>query len=189
MVALSTNKLLGLLIQDGLNFESVIHVHVDGNKILTSTDYRCFGDAYVHQNTENGRWFLTESNCPNTCATGICGKIPYTTTYSSITSFADQYTCTETSLGKYDQQLHNVTYIHVHFILKIFSATDVTCPNGKDLFEVSCSVSDGFDIRINESCRKSYFPFIDFANSFLWGDQTKVHMDRPSGSTGVDVDQ
>ena len=46
----------------------------------------------------------------------------------------------------------------------------VTCPNGASLFEVSCTISEGFDIRINESCRKTYFPFIDFTNSFVWGE-------------------
>ena len=65
----------------------------------------------------------------------------------------------------------------------------VTCPDDKELFEVSCSISDGFDVRINESCRKSYFPFIDFTNSFVWGDSSKTQMDNPTGSAGSDVDQ
>ena len=130
------------------------------------TDRRCFGDSYVHHKTSRRRWFLTESNCPNQCDTGVCGQIPYTTEYSSISQFSDQYTCTTSN-----------------------QATGVTCPSGKELFEVSCTVSDGFDIRINESCRKSYFSFIDFGSSFLWGDQTKSQMDTPLGSTGVDVDQ
>ena len=68
-------------------------------------------------------------------------------------------------------------------------ATSVTCPNNKELFEVSCTISDGFDVRINESCRRAYFPFIDFTNSFVWGDPSKVQMENPTGSTGIDVDQ
>ena len=111
---------------------------------------------------------LAESNCPKPCATGTCGQIPYSSV--SSTTHSDQYTCTTSSQAT-------------------GQATGVTCPNGKELFEVSCTLSDGFDIRINESCRKSYFPFIDFSNSFLWGNQTKSQMDTPSGSSGVDVDK
>ena len=65
----------------------------------------------------------------------------------------------------------------------------MSCPNNKELFEVSCTISDGFDVRINESCRKAYFSFIDFTNSFVWGDSSKVQMENPTGSSGVDVDQ
>ena len=108
---------------------------------------------------------LTESNCPTSCETGVCGPIPYTGEKQGA-AFPDQYSCTANG-----------------------QATVVTCPSGKKLFEVSCSRSDGFDIRINESCRKSYFPFIDFTNSFVWGDATKTRMDNPAGSAGSDVDQ
>ena len=68
-------------------------------------------------------------------------------------------------------------------------AFDLSCPDNNQLFEVTCTVTDGFDIKINESCRKSNFDFIDFSSSFVWGDSTKVIMDNPFGSTGIDVDQ
>ena len=68
-------------------------------------------------------------------------------------------------------------------------SASITCPNNKELFEVSCTIADGFDVRINESCRKSYYPFIDFTNSFVWGDPTKIQMEIPTGSSGADVDK
>ena len=54
---------------------------------------------------------------------------------------------------------------------------------------MSCTIANGFDVRINESCRKSYYPFIDFTNSFVWGDPTKTQMEIPTGSSGADVDK
>ena len=64
-----------------------------------------------------------------------------------------------------------------------------SCQGGEELFQVSCSSVVGFIIEINEACRKIYFPFIDFSSSFVWGDSSKLTMDLPSGSTGVDVDE
>ena len=63
----------------------------------------------------------------------------------------------------------------------------VRCQNQNELFEVTCSL-DGFMIRINEACRRSFFPFIDFGSSFVWGDASKQSMDQPLGSFGTDVD-
>ena len=68
-------------------------------------------------------------------------------------------------------------------------SASITCPNNKELFEVSCTIADGFDVRINDLCRKSYYPFIDFTNSFVWGDPTKIQMEIPTGSSGADVDK
>ena len=66
------------------------------------------------------------------------------------------------------------------------------CPAGaggaaRQLFEVSCTQADGFDIKINEGCRTKHFPFIDFTNSFVWGDSAVKKMATPTGSAGTDV--
>ena len=70
-----------------------------------------------------------------------------------------------------------------------FLAFNLSCPDNNQLLLVSCSITDGFDIEINEACRKSNFAFIDFSNSFVWGDPAKTTMDNPSGLAGIDVDQ
>ena len=67
------------------------------------------------------------------------------------------------------------------------SEAAITCANSKQLFEVTCSQADGFDIKINEACRSTYFAFIDFTNSFVWGDATVKAMATPAGFTGNDV--
>ena len=65
------------------------------------------------------------------------------------------------------------------------------CPavggQSRELFEVSCTQADGFDIKINEGCRTKHFPFVDFTNSFVWGDSAIKKMATPSGSAGTDV--
>ena len=63
----------------------------------------------------------------------------------------------------------------------------ITCANGKELFEVTCSPTDGFDIKINEGCRKSFFSQIDFANSFVWGDPAVVKMADHTTNTATSV--
>ena len=63
----------------------------------------------------------------------------------------------------------------------------ITCANGKELFEVTCSAFDGFDIKINDACRKSYFSQIDFANSFVWGDSSVTKMDDHTSNTAASV--
>ena len=63
----------------------------------------------------------------------------------------------------------------------------ITCRNGQDVFEVSCTVDDGFTIIVNEACRQSYFPMVDFANSFVWGDSAVTTMETPTGSSAGDV--
>ena len=51
--------------------------------------------------------------------------------------------------------------------------------NNVDLFELTCtphseSSTHQMSITIKESCRKSNFLGIDFAHSFIWGDQVKI---------------
>ena len=67
------------------------------------------------------------------------------------------------------------------------SDASITCANGNNVFEVSCTVSNGFTIVVNEACRKSYFPMVDFANSFVWGDSTVTTMTNPTGTGATDV--
>ena len=67
----------------------------------------------------------------------------------------------------------------------IIEAT-IQCAGGKELFEVTCS-PDGFDIKINDACRKSFFPQIDFANSFVWGVNTVYKMADHTVNTAVGV--
>lgn len=74
---------------------------------------------------------------------------------------------TEIDLSWSIMDINGNVYSEVTF--KQILDASVSCPNGKSLFEVSCTIAEGFDIRINESCRKAYFPFIDFTNSFVWG--------------------
>ena len=59
----------------------------------------------------------------------------------------------------------------VVLVLFIILESLVTCSNGKELFETSCS-SSGIEVIINEECRSTNFLGIDFQNSFLWGDMT-----------------
>ena len=63
----------------------------------------------------------------------------------------------------------------------------IVCANSKELFEVTCSPTDGFDIKINDACRKSYFSQIDFANSFVWGDASITKMDDHTTNTAASV--
>ena len=60
------------------------------------------------------------------------------------------------------------------------------CPNGKSLFEVSCDTT-GFTVVINENCRSQKFGLVNFANGFLWGEQTVTTMVNPSGTGASDV--
>ena len=51
--------------------------------------------------------------------------------------------------------------------------------NNVDLFELTCtphseSSTHQMSITIKESCRKSNFLGIDFAHSFIWGDQVRI---------------
>jgi len=67
------------------------------------------------------------------------------------------------------------------------SEATIVCANSKELFEVTCSPTDGFDIKINDACRKSYFSQIDFANSFVWGDAAITKMDDHTTNTAASV--
>ena len=62
----------------------------------------------------------------------------------------------------------------------------ITCPPtggvARKLFEVDCSATDGFKIRINEGCRKTTFTMVDFANSFVWKAATPTKMNTFTGS-------
>ena len=55
--------------------------------------------------------------------------------------------------------------------------------NNVDLFELTCtphseSSTHQMSITIKESCRKSNFLGIDFAHSFIWGDQVRIFIGR-----------
>ena len=55
--------------------------------------------------------------------------------------------------------------------------------NNVDLFELTCtphseSSTHQMSITIKESCRKSNFLGIDFAHSFIWGDQVRDFIDQ-----------
>ena len=55
--------------------------------------------------------------------------------------------------------------------------------NNVDLFELTCtphseSSTHQMSITIKESCRKSNFLGIDFAHSFIWGDQVVILIDQ-----------
>ena len=52
---------------------------------------------------------------------------------------------------------------------------------------MTCSAADGFDIKINDACRQSFFPFVDFANSFVWGDAAVVKMADYTANTSDGV--
>lgn len=92
----------------------------------------------------------------------------------------------------------------------------IKCDDDKNLFEVDCDVKEGFKITVNDNCRKMYYQFIDFENSFVWGKFSSLYctvlkspkyllfysvddsiflgnssiqaMNNPTGSKGIDVD-
>ena len=67
----------------------------------------------------------------------------------------------------------------------MFLDAHISCDGGTQLFEVSCDVSSGFTVVVNNACRNKYFTMVDFANSFLWKDRTVTAMATP---TGTDAD-
>ena len=63
--------------------------------------------------------------------------------------------------------------------------------NDVDLFELTCTPSSEtsthqMSITIKESCRKSDFSGIDFAHSFIWGDQVRRFLLTRSCPQGPD---
>ena len=72
--------------------------------------------------------------------------------------------------------------------IPFFIDAAITCPSGDSLFEVACSVDKGFTITVNEACRAAHFPMVDFANSFVWGDSTKMSMVDASVATAAGID-
>ena len=71
---------------------------------------------------------------------------------------------------------------------QFFTEATIACATGTQLFEVTCDATNGFDIKINEACRQSHFSFVDFANSFVWGDSTKMSMVDASLATAAGID-
>jgi len=67
------------------------------------------------------------------------------------------------------------------FLAALFgtSEANVSCQNGKNLFEASCD-SNGFLIKINQACRAEGFSGIDFPNSFVWGSSDQKTLVNPN---------
>jgi hypothetical protein len=56
----------------------------------------------------------------------------------------------------------------------------ITCAGTTQLFEVTCDVTDGFKIIVNDNCRKQFFSMVDFENSFIWGSDAVKVMATPA---------